>query len=918
MVAEDLLHDAYVQFVISRPDLTQIADLDAYLHVLVRNLYISTQRRKANQQPVHVGFEEYDSAERALERAGPYQRLAARESLLRLCTHLCQRKETSRSASVLILRFFHGFYPSEIERVLGAPARSVSRLLAKARAEARVVLAASGRLRPPHGRNGIVVAMPQVASDDPSEILGALRDAIFATSAPPCPESIVLGRSARDAHARVSTSTLAHVVSCRTCLGAVGVALTLSSVDERPPTDPPAGPGAVDATTGASSTALHRARHRGVRDLLEHRPKELQVSINGLRVGLLRVTSAENRVRWTVRVDEPIAFAELHSEQCVRMLLVSLTPPPDGPLVQGARIALTDDRCIALAVDFTEPHPAVTVEYADPSLATIATPRPVRLDADAVATSTPAAGTLLPFLWEQLPLLWRWRARRLGPAGALGLFLLMAGGVWWVRTGGEPAPDASALIARAVSTEARTALVPERVTRRALRFDVRRLDSSTADVIHHLETWTLGGTGQHAVRVLDAAGHVVAGQWTDSTGSTTTIGLGEWDDVWQGGLSATVFRNRYMTIGPCTATSGADLHTILCEQPTTVGGLNALFPTVHAQTATAAPLHAALDLRSVDLHPVRLALTLRRGSVDRMVVIEEETLDHIPALDAPAGIFAPIDGRPSTASMVPSISGPLREATASLEMRLVEVVDRFPASEYLSIERSGTHALAVMGLVQDAEGKRALLDAIASLDAAGAVAAEIATFAEVTQAQRARGDATRLEIYDAPVGPAPIEPYLRTRVPTETDTSALARELGADVVREARRARRHAVVLERLLERFPEDVLAALDTQGRAAWRVLARRHLAEGVGALHAVDAALAPYFDAGVASALSTPVGVTLSIRRFARETLIVEQIVTGAFSAADPALESTSVITVLDVRQHVQEALAAARSVEALIPR
>jgi DNA-directed RNA polymerase specialized sigma24 family protein len=72
-LADDLLHDAYVQFVVSRPELTQIADLDAYLTTLIRNLQVSSLRRKANQHHVPVGIEEYDSAERALKTSGPHQ-----------------------------------------------------------------------------------------------------------------------------------------------------------------------------------------------------------------------------------------------------------------------------------------------------------------------------------------------------------------------------------------------------------------------------------------------------------------------------------------------------------------------------------------------------------------------------------------------------------------------------------------------------------------------------------------------------------------------------------------------------------------------------------------------------------------------------------------------------------------------------
>lgn len=79
-LADDLVQDAYVQFVVSRPDLAAIDRLDAYLAVLVRNIHISRLRRRAHQRDLHLPLEEYDSAESALRAAEPEQRLRARRA----------------------------------------------------------------------------------------------------------------------------------------------------------------------------------------------------------------------------------------------------------------------------------------------------------------------------------------------------------------------------------------------------------------------------------------------------------------------------------------------------------------------------------------------------------------------------------------------------------------------------------------------------------------------------------------------------------------------------------------------------------------------------------------------------------------------------------------------------------------------
>lgn len=915
-VAEDLLHDAYVQFVISRPDLTQIADLDAYLSTLIRNLYVSSQRRKANQHHVHVGLEEYDSAERALERFGPHQRAVAREGLGHICAHVCRRKETSKGASVLILRFFHGFYPTEIERILRAPGRTVSRLLARARAEARVVLADPTRLPSVVVPALNAVVLPAHTSED-AQTLAALRAAIFDASVPPCPEPEVIRRWYAGARLAIGTGTLAHIVSCRTCLARVCATLGLPPLDERSPTDPPSGPDPEGPGSRASTAPLRKAKRRGVPDVLEHRPKELQISVNGLSVGLLRVTSAENRVRWTVRLDEPLAFVELHSEQDVRMLLLNLSPPTEGTLMQRARVALSADRWLDLAVDFSELHPAVTVEYVDPSL-TAVEGRLVETGTAALPASAVADPVRRrPSLWSRLARVWQWPARLVPTSLAIAA---VAGSVWWMTATRVSPPDASTVLTQAVAAEARIVLPSDQATHLTVRLVIRPLDAAQADTDYRVETWSLGGSVTRAVRMLDANGHVVAGKWTDADQRTTALGLGDWDEVWQAGLSATVFQDRYAAIGPCVTTDEAALQTIVCERPLTTGLLHAVAPIVHAQTSLIEPRRAALTLRRRDLHPVRLAVTLRADGVERVVTLEEEALERVPASAIPADVFAPPAGRaPSAAapSTIPSAT-PRPDVTPSLELRLVELVDRLPGSEYLSVGRRNTRGLTVTGLVRDHRDRRALLDAITSLDATGAIAADVRTFAEAAaRPPRSRNEVTRMEARDAPGGPAPVEQYLRGRVPPDTDVAALARELAPRVLGDARRARQSAVALETLLTQF-EHLLGRLDDQGRAAWRALVARRIADAGAALETVDAGLGPYFERGQTSPLAAAPDLPAAIRRLAQETLTVENAVTTAFTASDPSLAASDRAVAVDVRQHVQQAQDAVHQIQTFIQR
>ena len=105
-LAQDLIHDGYVQFVLARPDLRKIQNLDRYLYGMLRNLHVSYIRRATRIQSSSLLAVEYDPAELSLKHDGRQDEL--REELWQACEYACARKETSRAGSVMILRFYHG------------------------------------------------------------------------------------------------------------------------------------------------------------------------------------------------------------------------------------------------------------------------------------------------------------------------------------------------------------------------------------------------------------------------------------------------------------------------------------------------------------------------------------------------------------------------------------------------------------------------------------------------------------------------------------------------------------------------------------------------------------------------------------------------------------------------------------------
>src|SRR5258708_3171138 len=60
--AEDLVHDGFIQFSLSQPDLKAIHDLEGYVFIMLRNLNVSRVRRAAQIQNLSLTVADYDSA----------------------------------------------------------------------------------------------------------------------------------------------------------------------------------------------------------------------------------------------------------------------------------------------------------------------------------------------------------------------------------------------------------------------------------------------------------------------------------------------------------------------------------------------------------------------------------------------------------------------------------------------------------------------------------------------------------------------------------------------------------------------------------------------------------------------------------------------------------------------------------------
>ncbi len=498
-LAEDLLHDGYVQFVLSSPDLRGINELDAYLVGLLRNLHLARQRRQHREAHRELDSIDFDSAQIALRTAGPH-RLIVRDTLARLCGHVRERRHASRSASVLALRFLIGFHPSEIAAIVRTPTRAVYDWLREARSEARLHLAAA----PGAGPRPQEVLLPPVESTDPLGLLRAVQTVTLGFSRPPCPSADDLASwydPAREG--ALPIAGLAHVVGCYPCLNRVTTRLGLDDLATRLGGDsgnePPPGGNGNPGGGGRRVTgdrARRRTLQRRTRDVFEHEPTQLSVSVNGLSLGVLAVDALPSQAQWTVRLEEPVGFVEVTSEQSLVLAHLMVAPLPTGDVVQRLCVPLSDERELVVTYDACEDPSVVGVHYAGAAA----------LGAADLVTRR-AQGPLLTLLSEaSAQPSRRWLRGSLVAAAVLLAALLTT----WRngRPGSGPTMDAWTVMARADAAVAADVLEVGSARHRRSRLAITRPSGVGR---YRVEQWDVGGAPTRATRVFDAQGRLVAG-----------------------------------------------------------------------------------------------------------------------------------------------------------------------------------------------------------------------------------------------------------------------------------------------------------------------------------------------------------------------------------------------------------------------
>lgn len=876
--AEDLLHDAFIHFTLNHRAAQDIHNLDAYLYTMLRNLYLSEARRTARTPQGYVSVLDYDLIETGLRSVDPRNLIKAQDELRAICDYGFVRKETSKAGSVLILRFFHGYYPSEIALILRTPRTAVDNLLKTARCEAKLYCQnpeALSFMRKGEASHPTEVGFGRVTPD----ILAELRHAIFQSRRGECPSVNDLERLFTSGdRAPVNTGTLAHVVSCLSCLDEINRLLGLPALSSRweaeaTAPDKRSKGGDGRGTGGGASSAnsfIKRSRQRA-KQVFEHRPKELRISVNGFVLGEQRISSELSELALSVNLDERIGFVEVYSEQDVRLFFLSIEPPPDGLVEQVSRVELSDGRALDLMLNFSDTWPKLRMIYHDPLLcetdqqsesAAEEFPPQEKTGAQRETGGDQSAATNVRLLLSSIMVVWRWIIGRglwrilLRPTAVTVISaLLIITALLLARLQRSPIPSVSAaeLLRQSAVADETIAARTGQVIHRTISLEEK---SAKGDLIarRRIDVWQSATRGLTVRRLYDERGRLIAGDWRKADGGQTIYRHGappqlrpaseqrsnldnsnspEFAEMWQLSPSATDFNTLIGGVDRAHLEDNATSYVISyakTEGDNTAQGL----------------LKATLVLSRADLHASEQTLLVRQGSEVREYRFVEASFErHAPQAVAPA-VFDPDhellahsgktkDERATAVSLTEPLSSNLSPprvlATAALEVEVLRLLNQAGADlgEQVSVARTPGGLLKVQGIVETDRRKAEIVSALAPVTSNPAIEVEIQTVAEAVAQQQKSGSTSRtvtarqVEMSDDSI---PVAADLRRYFGKgDSQNTEDVRRFASRVISRSSRAVSHAAALKRLINQLSAEDLRTLDPEARAKWLTLIRDH---------------------------------------------------------------------------------------------
>src|SRR5215469_16610095 len=106
--AEETVQDFCLHLTVGRPDLSRVQNLENYLFMCLRNMYVSNLAQVSRERLRVLYIEDYDAVG-SVAGSGGLDAVDVQNDLIRIGDYVISRKYTAKSASQFILHFFLGY-----------------------------------------------------------------------------------------------------------------------------------------------------------------------------------------------------------------------------------------------------------------------------------------------------------------------------------------------------------------------------------------------------------------------------------------------------------------------------------------------------------------------------------------------------------------------------------------------------------------------------------------------------------------------------------------------------------------------------------------------------------------------------------------------------------------------------------------
>jgi hypothetical protein len=779
------------------------------------------------------------------------------------------RKQTSKAGSVLILRFLHGYYPREIAQVTLSTREAVEERLRIARNEARQYLHDPKSLRFMSEAQIESMQFPQMGfAQTTDQLLSQLRQTIFDSRQGDCLPHKQLRKVYETDDSAIDSLFLAHLVSCPECLDQVNEVLALPLLNERFATDTLAKDsrfkggdggdsdgGNNSSTPGEASESERRECRRRARMVSEHRPAELCISINGYSMAVQKVRSDLNEQTLNINVAEKIEFVEIFSEQDVRLLFLTIDDPDEGRVnKQTASVQLSYGRSLEATLSFSDTWQTVQVVYSDPLIHGETLSDPLAEETNTQRNIAAATDSRVHPQEPPLSITWKrfWKrfvnsAFWLRPGTVTAVVALILITAILVSRLQVTTVSAAELLRRSVAVDDAAAGDPQVVLHRTIHLEERRVNKADPIIRKRIEIWQSKLHGIKLRRVYDDQNNLLAGEWTNSNGTSA---------IYQRGVGPQA-RTPAEVAGKAILQTGEfwRLDALAEQFNQLVGGPDALTVEETSNTfvlrykgASTDLLSATLILNKSDLHAIQQTLTVLRNGEAHVYTFIEAGFEQKPSESVAPEVLQPDaellgssglskdKNRVSTdGSQEAAVGDQPSEvrASAELEIEVTYLLNEIKANlgEQVSLTRTPAGSLRVEALVESESRKAQILSALAPVINNPAIRVEVSTVAEAAKRQQGSPrpiDAIVREV-EVANGRVPADSQLRSYFASRLGESEAVDE---ESKRFANRAMNHsrnallqAAALKRLVTRFSSEEIRELTPEARDKWLAMIDQH---------------------------------------------------------------------------------------------